>query len=254
LKPWQAAFVAVGLPGIIVAVLIRLTVKDPPRVEIAAPSEQSVWSFLWANRAVFASHYCGYSMSAMALFGLLSWSPAYLIRTFGLRAQDTGYVLGPVVMLACTSGVLVSGWMMDRLRAHGRLDAPMRTGAIGALGLIVPAGLLPFAPDVEWATVVLSVGFFFAAFPMPPSTAAMQLLAPNRLRAQVSALFLFCNSLIGLALGSVLVGSLNDYVFGTPAAVGSSLAIVVCGAAILATVVLGIGCRLFRDALAVRSS
>ncbi|MDT9136344.1 hypothetical protein RSW15_24735, partial [Escherichia coli] len=72
----------------------------------------------------------------------------------------------------------------------------MRTGVIGALGVLLPAAFLPFAPNLAAAAATLSVAFFFAAFPMPPSTAAIQLLAPNRLRAQVSALFLFCNSLL----------------------------------------------------------
>jgi MFS family permease len=253
LEPWQMTFIAVGLPGVLVALLIRLTVRDPSRTELSTPgptgSENGLWDFLRAHRGVFTSHYVGYSMSAMALFGLLSWAPAYLIRTYGLSAQQTGYTLGPIVMIACSGGVLVSGWAMDTLRARGFVDAPLRTGVIGALGVLLPAAALPFAPNLTSAAVALSVALFFAAFPMPPSTAAMQLLAPNRLRAQVSALFLFCNSLLGLALGSLLIGSLNDHVFRHPSGVGASLAIVTGGSAVLAAIVLGSGCRLFRHAI-----
>jgi MFS family permease len=136
---------------------------------------------------------------------------------------------------------------MDRLRKNGRVDAPMRTGVIGALGVLAPVAALPFAPSLGWATGVLSVALFFAAFPMPPSTAAMQLLTPNRLRGQVAALFLFCNSLLGLALGSFLIGVLNDRVFGSPNAVGWSVAIVSTAGGVLAAGALGAGCRLFRQ-------
>lgn len=122
LRPWQLTFIVVGLPGVLVAALIQLTLRDPARTEfspaVAGRSEPGLWAFLAANRGVFATHFFGYSMSAMALFSLLSWAPAYLIRTFGLRAQETGYTLGPVVMIACTGGVLVSGWLMDILRAR----------------------------------------------------------------------------------------------------------------------------------------
>lgn len=258
LRPWQLAFIIVGLPGVLVALLIRVAVNDPPRLEISGQSfrdDPSVWRFLAGHRAVFTAHYFGYSMTAMALFALLSWSPAFLIRNFGLKAQEIGYILGLIVMLACTLGVLASGWLMDTLRRNGRLDAPMRTGVIGAMGLLLPATGLPFAADLPDSialpvvVALLALAFFFAAFPMPPSTAAMQLLAPNRLRARVSAVFLFFNSLIGLALGSVLVGSLTDYVFRDPKAVGASMAIVVLGAALLAMLTLGVGCRLFRAAL-----
>jgi MFS family permease len=256
LQPWQLTFIIVGVPGILVALLIRLTVRDPKRKELsqAAQSqpEPRLWAFLSANRGVFASHYFGYSMSAMVLFSLLSWAPAYLIRTYGLHAPDAGYLLGFIVTIACTAGVLFSGWLMDILKTRGYVDAPMRTGVIGGLGVLAPTALLPFVHDLGVASIVLSVAFFFAAFPMPPSTAAMQLLTPNRLRARIAALFLFCNSLLGLALGSILIGWLNDRVFGSPQAIGSSLAIVTFSAGILSVLVLGKGCRLFREAMAGR--
>lgn len=260
LRAWQMAFIIVGLPGVLLALIIALTIREPPRKEIFARSddEQSVWAFLARHRGVFSAHYFGYSMAAMALFSLLSWSPALLIRNFGLSAQHSGYVLGSVVMIGCTLGVLASGWLMDWLQRRGHADASMRTGVIGAIGVLVPAIvllLLQIQPRLSYTAVLttLAITFFFAAFPMPPSTAAMQLLAPNRLRARVSAVFLFCNSLIGLALGSMIIGSLTDYVFGDPKAVGRSLSIVLVGASLLAILSLGVGCRLFRQTLAERA-
>jgi len=84
LQPWQLTFIIVGVPGILVALLIRLTVRDPKRRELShaaqSQAQPELWAFLSANRGVFASHYLGYSMSAMVLFSLLSWAPAYLIR------------------------------------------------------------------------------------------------------------------------------------------------------------------------------
>lgn len=145
-RPWQVAFMIVGLPGALVALLIWCTVKDPLRREIGAAHRageiSGLWCFLVANRGVFTSHYFGYSMSAMALFSLLGWSPAFLIRRFGLLPQETGYVLGIVVTVACTAGVLASGWLMDMLRGRGYIDSPMRTGVIGAAGLLMPIGLI----------------------------------------------------------------------------------------------------------------
>lgn len=263
IRAWQLAFIVVGLPGVLLAALIALTIREPPRREIFAhgnDEERSVWRFIAWHRGVFTAHYFGYSMAAMALFSLLSWTPAYLIRNFGLSAQQSGFVLGPIVLVGCTLGVLTSGWLMDWLQHRKRIDAPMRTGVIGAAGLLLPAAALPFATHLPADTALpvvltlLTVLFFFAAFPMPPSTAAMQLLAPNRLRARVSAVFLFCNSLIGLALGSMLIGSLTDFVFADPKAVGTSLSIVVFGASLCAIASLGIGCGLFRRTMIARGA
>lgn len=257
LRSWQLAFIVLGLAGVPLGLLIGLVLRDPGRRE---PADQrgtlSVWRFLAENRRVFFAHYLGYSMAAMALFSMLSWTPAFFIRNFDFSPQQAGYTLGPIVMIGCTLGVLTSGWLMDSLQRRGIVDAPMRTGAIGAAGLILPSLALPFTTRLPLdmalptAIVVVSAGFFFAAFPMPPSTAAMQILAPNRLRARVSAVFLFFNSLIGLALGSLIIGSITDYFFRDPRAVGTSMCIVVLGASLIAIVTLSIGCRIYRDALA----
>jgi MFS family permease len=263
LRAWQLAFIIVGLPGVILALIIALTIREQPRKEIfdGGGDDQSVWRFLARHWQVFTAHYFGYSMAAMILFSLLSWTPAFLIRNFSLSAQQSGYVLGSMVMVSCTLGVLTSGWLMDWLQRRGYNDASMRTGIIGAAGVMLPAALLLIVPALLPAErsfpivlALLAVAFFFGAFPMPPSTAAMQLLAPNRLRARVSSVFLFFNSLLGLALGSIIIGSLTDYVFGDPKAVGKSLAVVLLGAGTLSIISLGIGCRLFRDTLIARAA
>jgi hypothetical protein len=97
---------------------------------------------------------------------------------------------------------------------------------------------------------VLVVAMFFASFPMPTSTAAMQTLAPNQLRAQISALFLLVQNLLALGLGTTIVALFTDKVFASPLAVGHSVSIVNGCAATLAVVLLGVGCRHYRESLA----
>jgi hypothetical protein len=146
--------------------------------------------------------------------------------------------------------VLSSGWSHDLLRRRGRADAPFLVGAIGAAGLFVPAALLPASGTLASTIVLFAVALYFASFPLPPSTAALQLLAPNRMRSRLSAMFLFCNSLVGLALGSALVGVLNDRVFGA-AGVAKSMSIVVAGAALATAMVLAAGMPRFRHSLEI---
>ncbi len=251
LAPWQLVFILVGLPGVLIAWLILALVRDPQRKEIGTSSSDGagrsgVMSFLLSHRSVFLCHFLGYSMTAMALFGLMGWSPAYLIRTFDLRASQAGYLLGPMMMIGCTAGVLFSGWLMDRQRSRGQVDAPMSMGVIGAIGTAISMILLPFASSLWAAALILTVTLFFASFPLPPSTAAIQLLSPNKYRAQISAILLFFNSFVGLALGSFLIGFLNDYAFGSPKAVGLSLTIIVCVSSIIGAGLLFLGRGPFR--------
>lgn len=254
-RPWQLAFLIVGAPGLLLAAIIYLTIKEPlPATARMSGSEHptltAVLAFLRRERAIFLPHMLGFTFAAMALFSLLGWSPAYLIRVHGLDAATAGFWLGIVVVVAGGGGVVASGWIMDRMAAHAVHDAPFRTGMIGALGTLLPACALPFAPSFGIGLALLAAALFFASFPMPPSTAVMQIIAPATMRSRVAAIFLCSNSLIGLTLGSLLVGLLNDHIFAGPAAVGSSLGVVTAGASVAAAGLLWLGCRPYAAALA----
>ena len=101
---------------------------------------------------------------------------------------------------------------------------------------------------------LLVLAMFFASFPMPTSTAAMQTLAPNQMRAQISAVFLLVSNLIALGAGTTIVALITDKVFASPLAVGHSMAIVNLVASGLAAALLWIGCKQFRASLAREAS
>ena len=250
-RPWQLVFLIVGLPGVLLAALVFFTIRDPvppsERVVGGVPNFGDVMAMLSQRRTIFVPHIVGFTFAAMALFAILTWSPAYLMRTFGLSAAASGFWLGLVAILAGGGGVLTSGWLMDWLNRKGHRDAPFLTGIIGAAGVVVPSAFLPFAGNLETALWVLGAALFFASFPMPPSTAVMQIAAPNNMRSRVSAIFLFSNSMIGAAGGSMLIGLLNDKLFGLNEGVGKSIALVACVAAILAVIVLWRGRRPFSE-------
>jgi MFS family permease len=248
--------VLVGLPGVLVALVCWITVRDAPRREDTradgnpdapdAADARGVIAFFRTHAAALGFHFAGFSFASLALYQLLGWGPAIFIRGFGLTPAQTGYALGIATLIASTAGVLTSGWLNDRLQKHSYLDAPLRTGAVGGAGLVVPVALLPLADTLPLALALFGIGLFFASFPMPPSTTGIQLLAPNRMRSRLAAMFLFCNSLFGMALGSTMVGALNDYVFQSPAAVARSVAIVVGCAGVFTVALLAAGFRPYR--------
>ncbi|MCM3754985.1 hypothetical protein M3665_23990, partial [Bacillus licheniformis] len=141
------------------------------------------------------------------------------------------------------------GWLNDWLLRRGRGDAPMRAGAIGAACMAIPATLFTQLDSLPASLAMLVVAMFFASFPMPTSTAAMQTLAPNQMRAQISAVFLLVSNLIALGIGTTVVALCTDRVFGAPAAVGPARSIVNVAAATLAALLLAVGCRHYRRSL-----
>lgn len=257
MRPWQLTFFIVGLPGLLVALLILLTVRDPQRLGLRRdaqgrarkPSIRDTFRFLGRHRRTFFCHYLGFSFYAMVLFALLGWTPAFYMRKFGLSPVDVGYMLGIVVLVANTAGVFCGGWLMDGLAKRGYRDAPLRAGVIGAVGMAVPAVAFTQVDSLAWSVGLLLPAMFFASFPMPTSTAAMQILPPNQIRAQVSALFLLISNLIGLGAGTTAVALLTDRLFQRPAAVGESLSLLIGVATVLCVGLLAAGCASYRKSL-----
>ncbi len=257
LKAWQMAFIIVGLPGIFIGLLFILTVKEPKRKgqrlnahgEVEKVSFKSSFSFIGKHRKTFTCHYLGFTFYAMALYCLTSWTPAFYMRKYGMTPTEAGYMLGSVLLVANTLGVFCAGWLNDWFVKKGRKDAPMITGVIGITGLILP---IMFFTQVEplWLSVTLLVpAMFFASFPMPISTTAMQMLAPNQLRAQISAIFLLISNLVAVGIGTTLVALITDRIFENPLMVGMSLSIVGAISCVVAFLLLKFGCKAFAQSM-----
>lgn len=254
IRPWQLVFFIVGIPGLLVALLFLLTVKEPqrkdlkllPSGEIDQPSFSETLQFVRRHRGSFSCIYLGYSFYAMAMFAMLSWLPAFYMRKYGLDATHTGYYLGVVVLLANTSGVYCGGYLTDWLHQRGHSDAPMYAGAIGA-SLAVLLGAWFVLVDHLWMSLaLLAPAMFFLSFPMPTSTAALQGFAPNQMRAQVVAIFILIMNLFAVGFGTTLVALITDHVFHNENYVGYSLAIVVTVASLVASSLLYAGRAYFR--------
>lgn len=227
IRSWQLVFFAVGLPGVLLAIIFALTVRDPTRTTSQnSASVSDVFSFIFEKRDFFIAHYGGFTLCALALFALMSWTPAYLIRVHSLSTAETGVILGVTLLLANVGGVLASGWLTDHFEHRGRKDASMRAGMIGAACLIPPIILFSFSPNLTVAVALIAIALFFASFPLATSAAAMQIVAPSDMRAQISALFLFSNSIFGLAVGGTLIGLTTDYIFHDDKMVGHSVSLI----------------------------
>jgi len=256
-RAWQITFFIVGLPGLLIALLFAMTVRNPARKGLAQDGAGRVkrvsmadsLRFVGSHRKTFFCHYIGFSFYAMTLYCLMGWSPAFYMRHFGLSTVDAGYTLGTVMLVANTAGVFCGGWLSDWLLRGGHADAPMRAACIGAACMFLPAVMFAQTASLNASLAWLVAAMFFASFPLATSAAAMQTLAPNQMRAQISALFLLVSNLIGLGLGTTLVALVTDKVFGSPLAVGHSMTIIDAIATALAAVLLFVGCKHFRASL-----
>jgi MFS family permease len=227
MRPWQQVFVVVGLPGLAVALLMA-TVREPVRRETGQRDERAftvaeVAGYLRANARTFVCHSLGYALFALVNFATAAWLPTHLIRTFGWTAARAGITLGALTSTVGVLGVVAGGRVADALLARGHTDAKLRVGVIAALANLACGAVYTLAPDATIAVAALVPYNFFASFAFGAATAAVQEVTPNRMRAQVGALYLSVVTLVGLGLGPSVVGVLTSAVFGRDTAVRYSL-------------------------------
>lgn len=259
IKTWQLTFMIVGLPGVLLALLMILTVREPERkglkmdangVAVKASFKNSI-SFIKTHRKTFFCHFIGFSFYTMMLYSLLGWAPAYYMRHFGLDASQTGYILGSIILVANTSGALFCGWLIDCFSKRGYSDAAIRAGAIGCAALIIPSVLFTQVDNMQLSFALIFVAMFFSTFPIPASAAATQMLTPNQLRSQVSAKFLLISNLIALGVGTTAVALITDKYYENTLMVGNSISIVNAVAGVIGVFLLYKGCQYYRESMKV---
>ena len=257
-RAWQMAFIVVGLPGILLALLV-LSLREPVRRGLMAGQPGSapesipvteILQFLRKNRRTYGHHLIGVSMFVMLAYAILAWTPAFFIRKYGWTPGQVGLIYGSMLLVFGTSGVVGAGWMADALRRRGYTDANLRVIMIGAL-CSIPFGIAAPLVNNIWLALALMAPFTLLwSLPHGIAPAALQPVTPNQMRAQVSALYLLSVNLIGLGIGPTFVALLTDYLYGDPVLVGHSLATVAAISAPLSALIIYTGLKYYRASLA----
>ncbi len=227
---WQTVFIVIGLPGLIVS-LLMLTVREPVRRDRTSSTAGgapfgTVVTYLWARRATYLSHFVGLSVMTVIGNAVLAWMPMVFVRGHGWDIGRLSLPYGLVLGLGGPVGAILGGWIGDRLYRRGVKDGHMRAALYGTLVLVPAAVLAPLMPSPELTILMLipfSIGSGVATAAGP---ASLMVIAPSEMRAQISAIYWFVISTLGLAIGPFAVGFLTDRVFQSEAAVGSSIATV----------------------------
>jgi MFS family permease len=207
---WRAAFLVMGVAGLILAPILRYCVRDLPRARPAADGEPVLKVFpLLARKPSFWLLAFASSSSSLIGYGLALWTPAVIMRSFGLELVPTGQFLSSLLLIGGTAGVFAGGWLADRLGASDKAwyaRLPAIAWLVSALAWA--AGLL--APNLWVAWPLLLVGNAVNILWLGPVITAVQHLAPARMRSTASGSFLLINNLIGLGAGPLLIGRVSD--------------------------------------------
>ena len=223
---WRQAFIWMGIPGIVAALLLRFTTVEPARgrweVAKTPPPVGSMGDLardLWRSNAFTRITWTGL-MLGFAGYGIGIWTPAFLVRSHGMTLQSAGAVMGILGGLAAVIGALLSGWLSDALAKRDprwRLGVPI----LGCL-LALPCGVTFYLAPAGGQWMVAGMGVPHAivwyllfgittVWWMAPAYAALSdIIAANR-RATALAIFNLGLTMIGGGLGPLLVGMLSDW-------------------------------------------
>ena len=218
---WRMVFLVFGIPGVLLALLLFFTVKEPARQPRSGVGDESLLvaikgitrlpGFLWIASGV--------GFAGIAGYGLGIWSPSFLVRVHGMSLVDAGLWLGLIGVFGGTLGAVTGGLLVDRL-APKDPRWQLRVPVIGLLIALPTQLAFVLWPETHriggpeglpFALVFMGIAAIFASFWIAPSYAAIQNLVPAHWRTHASALMLLAINLLGLGLGPLVVGMLSDY-------------------------------------------
>jgi len=211
---WRAAFMAIGLPGVLLSLFFYLTAREPVRgaqdggAPDAMPGMAESLRHLWGLQT-FRWLTLASALHAVCAYGVLQWNPSYLIRTFGLGTREVGLSLGLIIGVMGGLGTLCGGFASDWL-AKRDLRWYLFVPAL-SVALSIPFYFATFQAATATLALALYVApAFLANLFTGPSFATIQSLSPTRMRAMAASLYLFILNLIGLGLGPAAVGIASD--------------------------------------------
>lgn len=215
---WRAAIVAVSGPGLIVALLFRLLLREPPRGMMDSPEQRAATAapppMMLAFRTLFADRayrhlLFGLSLTSMGLYSAGSFSVPFFMRVHGLSLQTAGAYLGSISSISSLIGMSLSGFGVDLIAKRG-----MRWYAlVPFIGLVLTTPLYFYAYAAAppfLAMMLMLVGGIFMFFHAVPTLVAMQNLVAVNMRATAAFLYFFVSTLVGVGFGPVIIGKVSD--------------------------------------------
>jgi len=214
---WRAAFYALGLPGIVLAVIVKLTLREPPRgfsdaIQPVgeAPPLDGVLGRLWSKRS-FRHLSIAAALHAFVGYGVGGFNTSFLMRTHGMTIGEIGTWLAGISLTGGFIGTYLGGMLADRYT--NRTNDPRYQLWIPGISTLIgaPFALLVYSlPDKHMSLWLMIPTGAIGAMYLGPSIATTQTLVGLRERALAGALLLFIINLIGMGLGPLLTGMLSD--------------------------------------------
>ncbi|AOH85186.1 MFS transporter [Sphingomonas panacis] len=252
MAPWQIVFILCGTPGLLLALVIILTVREPKRHGASATtppiSLRPILQLLREHPRAFVTLMVGTVLNLVCVYAIIGWFPALFIRVHGWGPAQTGWLLGAVGMPISIFAAINSGWVISWLTKRGHKDAPMIAAICCALSMVVFGTFACIVPSAILALIGYGLNALFVNWNISGVYSGISAIVPNELRGQVMALHNILSGLLALTAGNFAVGFLSDTVFTQPSGIAWSLGTVFFACGVTSMIILMSGRAAFRAA------
>jgi len=250
---WQLVLFIVGAPGILLALLMALTLREPERrgavTQTGKFSLIPLWRELSTNRVALIAVMMGTIMNVMIVNAQLAWFPTLFVRVHEWEPARIALALAVVGVPFGIVSAITAGSALTWLAKRGRQDGPILVMMLQCVAWAIFGTAKCLAPTPELALVGHVLTSLFATWAITSALTALNHVTPNQLRGQVVAVYTLLTGLVGIAVGSGAVGFLSDYVFDYPKGIAPSLAVVCFMGGAIGIVILGLGRRGYLEAV-----
>lgn len=226
---WRAAFLVLGVPGVVLALIIMITIKEPTRgrldivTEDKTPTVIETLKFLWSQKSAVHAM-TGSGLSAFWGWGLMWFTPLYLQRSYGLDEGESGRLLGTIYLVGGIGASLVTAYIVARPAYTDPRKIARLLAVVTALATI-PSFFAYYTDDLTVATIMWWLFIPAIYFYIGPAFALCQNLAAPKMRAMAVAISLVIANVLNLIIAPGIVGALSDYFAGPGGADAASLRI-----------------------------
>ncbi len=212
---WRAAFIALGIPGLVVGVIVYLTVREPARGRLDAIVDEikpTLWEslrFLWVQKAAYHV-VIGGGLCALWGWGLIYWTPTFLQRAYHLDVGQAGAVTGDIHLWGGSIATVATAWVLSR---RGMADPRRCVWLLAAgIGLATIPSIIAYFTHSLWVCKLMFWIFIPAIyFYIGPCFGLLNNLAPCHMRNMFIAISLLVANILNLIVAPWVVGFLSDW-------------------------------------------
>ena len=227
-KPWQATFLLVGIPGILISIAAFM-LHEPKRLGLSKRQDNSkpinIFSHLKTNKTTLFPMFGGLIFMALIFYSFTFWAPSMMVRTYDLSLTEVGFSLGIITIIASILGTISSGTVVDYLRSKGHSDAPIRTGMYACIFATPAICLAPIVDSLFLTWALIGIYLFFISSFAPIGLLAISGISGNEVKGQMAAVHAFLMMAFGLSLGPQITAFFTDFVLMDESKLGYAMAL-----------------------------